>query len=114
MEIARGSRSEFSRRVPTRERVLLAALTLASCFITVIPGSAKASPMVDGPMVCFVDGNPAPSLVNPNPLIECPYGEFIRLSAGRETLDYMNRYYPDGVSGGPIMPSSIDAEAGSK
>ena len=79
-------------------RALLFALALSTAAV-LSPRTAEAAPG-DGILVCSVGGSTKPSLINFNPLKECPpvLGEMVRLDRGAETAQYMKEYYPNGVT----------------
>ena len=77
------------------KRVFLGALVALG--VSYLPVRVHASPMVDGPAVCFINDSPVPNVENPDPLNECPEnGNFRRLDPGVQTQEYLDKYYPDG------------------
>lgn len=87
-------------------RTLLAGLALLGSF-ALTPQRVDAAP-VDGIRVCVVKGSPKPTIFNPNPLEYCPpYGENVRMSSGKETVNYMNTYYPNGLTKSWILDTII-------
>lgn len=78
-------------------RSLLFALALSVAAV-LGPKIAEAAPG-DGILVCSVGRSTKPSLINFNPLKECPpvIGEMVRLDRGQETVEYMREFYPNGV-----------------
>jgi hypothetical protein len=83
---------ESGSRAKIGSRALLAALLALYTMASI----SYASPMVDGPLVCNIDGNNAPSSINPDPLNYCPaFGQWERLGSGLETETYIQTHYPN-------------------